>query len=129
MFLALLLGVILLGYLYVKKKFNYFASIGIPHQPGTFPLGSDLVWKMFQGKVSFVQIHEIIYKEFPEAKVAGYYAAFGDPVFVIRDMDLVKRIMIKDFEHFMDRRVMELNPKGNKYLLKMLSAMRGEFMN
>ncbi len=72
MFLALLLGVILLGYLYVKKKFNYFASIGIPHQPGTFPLGSDLVWKMFQGKVSFVQIHEIIYKEFPEAKVAGY---------------------------------------------------------
>ena len=34
--------------------------------------------------------------------------------------------MIKDFEHFMDRRAFTLHPDTNKYLVKMVSALEGQ---
>jgi cytochrome P450 family 6 len=34
--------------------------------------------------------------------------------------------MIKDFDHFVDRRPIEANPKSNKYFMDMLTVMTGE---
>jgi hypothetical protein len=51
---------------------------------------------------------------------------FGSPVFVICDFDMIKRVLIKDFDHFVDRRYTPLNPKTNKYMVHMLSAQMGE---
>ena len=84
MWWALLIGLIMAFYFYVKKKFNYFSSIGVPHQPGTFPFGSDVTWKMFSGKISFVKIVDEIYDEFKDtnAKIGGYYGMLGSPTFV-----------------------------------------------
>ena len=33
----------------------------------------------------------------------GYYGLFGKPILVIRDMEIVKKVMIKDFDHFKNR--------------------------
>ena len=126
LWITLFIGLFLAWYLYIKKKFTYFSKIGIPHQPGCFPLGSDVIWKMFGGKLSFACLQETIYNEFPDAKVAGYYGLFGSPVFVINDFDMIKRILIKDFDHFVDRRHMKLSPKTNKYFVHMVSAQMGE---
>ena len=81
MWWALLIGLFMAFYFYVKKKFNYFSSIGVPHQPGTFPVGSDVTWKMFSGKISFVKIVDEIYDD-SGAKIAGYYGMLGAPVLV-----------------------------------------------
>lgn len=62
--LALIVGLFTIFYLYVKKKFYYFSNQGIPHLSGTFPFGSDVTWKMFSGKVSFVAVAEEVYKIF-----------------------------------------------------------------
>ena len=126
LWITLFIGLFLAWYLYIKKKFTYFSKIGIPHQPGHFPFGSDVIWKMFSGKLSFVNMQEKIYQEFPDAKVAGYYGLFGSPVFVINDFDMIKRVLIKDFDHFVDRRHMKLSPKTNKYFVHMVSAQMGE---
>ena len=55
-----------------------------PHQPGTFPVGSDVTRKMFSGKISFVKLVDEVYDEFKDsgAKIAGYYGMLGAPVFV-----------------------------------------------
>ena len=79
MWLALLLGLFLALYLYVKKKMTYFEKLGIPHQPGTFPCGSDVMWKVFSQKVAFPKIADVLSEEFPEAKIVGYYGFFGTP--------------------------------------------------
>lgn len=69
--LALIVGLLTIFYLYVKKKFYFFSNQGIPHQPGTFPFGSDITWKMFSGKVSFVAVAEDVYKEFKGKDIIG----------------------------------------------------------
>ena len=82
---ALLIGLVMAFYFYIKKKFNYFSSISVPHQPGTFPLGSDVTWKMLSGKISMIKGVDKIYDEFKDsgAKIAGYYNPLGTPVFVV----------------------------------------------
>ena len=124
--ITLIVGFFLVLYLYFKRKCTYFTKIGIPHQPGTFPLGSDVIWKMFSGKLSFANLQETIYKEFPGVKVAGYYGIFGSPTFVICDFELIKRVLIKDFDHFVDRRHLKVNPDANKYMAHMLTVQYGD---
>ena len=126
MWLALLLGLFLALYLYVKKKMTYFEKLGIPHQPGTFPCGSDVMWKVFSQKVAFAKIADVLSEEFPEAKIVGYYGFFGTPTIVITDFELMKKVMIKDFEYFTDRRPLTLHPDTNKYLTKMMTTQTGQ---
>ena len=105
---VLLICLVTTFYYYMKKKFTFFSSIGIPHQPGSFPLGSNVTWKMVKGKLPFIKICDEIYNEFKDdAKIAGYYGLFGTPTFVAIDEDLIKKILIKDFDHFLDRYIFE----------------------
>ena len=124
--ISLLLGLFLAFYLYVKKRFSYFEKLGVPHQAGTFPLGSDCSWRMWTMKISFVHMVDEVCQEFPEAKVVGYYGAFGSPNWIIKDFELIKRVMVKDFDHFMDRRPFSMHPESNKYLSKMLTSRNGQ---
>ena len=108
MWLILVATLVFLHYLYVRRKFDKFAHMGVPHQPGTYPLGSWINWQVMMGKVSFVQAHEKVAQMFPHAKVVGYYGFGGAPKIVINDMELIKRVFIKDFDYFPNRSHMEL---------------------
>ncbi len=61
--------------------------------------------------------------------MVGYYE-FATPVLVVNDVDLAKRVLVKDFEYFADRRshrVMNPRPGGtNQYWNTFLSNLRGE---
>ncbi|KAG6453024.1 cytochrome P450 6B4 [Manduca sexta] len=51
-----------------------------------------------------------IYNEFPNEKVVGFYR-MTSPALLIRDLDIIKQILIKDFETFPDRGV-EFSKEG-----------------
>ena len=55
----------------------------------------------------------------------GYYGSFGDPILLITDLELAKRVAIKDFDHFTDRREIKMEPETNKYMLNMLTSLKG----
>ena len=42
------------------------------------------------------------FRQFPGEKIVGFFM-FGQPIFVINDMELSKRVLVKDYENFMDR--------------------------
>lgn len=63
---------------------------------------------------------------FQHQQIVGTYGAFGSKLLVIRDLDLAKHVLIKDFDHFVDRRPFELSEKANKYFNGMLTVMTGE---
>ena len=124
--LTLLLGFICLLSLYFRKKHNYFKDAGIPHAPGYFPFGSSLVWKCFSGKESLLQVADDYFDQFPETKAFGFYKPFGEPVLAIKDLELTKKIMISDFEYFVDRNFLNPNPKGNKHASMFLVNLKGD---
>ena len=46
-----------------------------------------------------------------------YYGPFGRPILVIRNLDMIRKIVVKDFDHFTDRNMNQdnVNPKANKH--------------
>ena len=80
------------------------------------------------GKISFVTVPDAIFDEFPNAKIAGYYGPFGQPNFVINDFQLVKNILVKDFDYFSETKdyMSSAHPDTNKYARSLLSVMQGD---
>ena len=123
---TLLLIISVLTFLYVKKKHQYFSDNGIPSAPGYFPLGSSIIWKCFTGQQSILQAAEDLSDDFPKSKAFGFYKALGEPVLVFKDLELARRIMTKDFEHFIDRNFLNIHPEANKYTALFLVNIKGE---
>ena len=123
---TLVLIIVFLAFLYVQKKHQYFSKHGIPSAPGIFPLGSGIIWKCFTGQQSILQVAEDLYDDFPKSKAFGFYKAFGEPVLVLKDLELARRIMVKDFDHFVDRNFLNIHPEANKYTGLFLVNIKGE---
>ena len=117
------LGVV--GYLYFSKKFSYFRNHGIPQEPGYFPFGSSNNWKIMSGKLAFNQMTDELYEKYKHVKCVGYYGNFGTPTLLVNDPELAKKIMIKDFDHFSDRRETRMDDEANKYFANMLVTLKG----
>ena len=53
-----------------------------------------------------------IYDKYSDEKIVGVFN-LGKPNVVIHDVDLIKLILVKDFDHFVDRRAFELHPSSD----------------
>ncbi|XP_055619254.1 probable cytochrome P450 9f2 [Toxorhynchites rutilus septentrionalis] len=120
--------VAILAYLYhiLTRHHDYFREKPIPSLAAKPLLGSTaaLVLK----KSSFSELVKGFYDKFPGAKVFGLFDSMTR-IFVIRDPELIKKIAVKDFEHFIDRRpFFGKNPDGNDGLIfsKTLVGMQGQ---
>ncbi|XP_065080340.1 probable cytochrome P450 9f2 isoform X1 [Ochlerotatus camptorhynchus] len=101
LFAAVAVGVIvLLLYHYVAKKYQYFLTKPIPCIKPTFLLG--IYDQVFFKKVKLVFGSKVLYNSFPDAKIIGYYTVM-EPTYMVRDPEMIKKITIKDFDHFTDR--------------------------
>ena len=89
-------------------------------------IGSKIIWKCFAGQASILQVPDDLSDEFPKTKAFGYYKAFGEPVLVLKDLELAKRIMVRDFEHFIDRNFLDIHPDANKYTGLFLVNIKGK---
>lgn len=87
-------------YIYFKHAFNYWKRRGIPHEPPTFPFGNI---KDFGRKYHQSIITKRIYDKFKGvAPFCGVYILAGR-VAMILDLELLKRILVKDFAVFSDK--------------------------
>ena len=115
-----------LVFLYFRKKHNYFSHHKIASAPGYFPLGSKIIWKCFTGQQSILQVPDGLCDDFPKTiKAFGYYKAFGEPVLVLKDLELAKRIMVQNFDHFIDRSFLTIHPDANAYSSLFLTNIQG----
>lgn len=122
---SVILGLTAVGlgiWYYFKDTHNFFKERGIPY-PTSFPLVGSLWQAMFQ-RIPFSEAIKYIYNISPDAKYVGFFDLMT-PVIAIRDIELVKSITVKNFEHFVDHRSFqnsEMEPLFNKNLF----ALRGE---
>ena len=80
---------------------------------------------MFKLK-TWAQMYTELYNINRDAKYVGFYE-FMHPLILIRDVELAKLIMVKDFDHFKDHRTLETDDAGIVFS-KNLFALRGEEM-
>lgn len=100
---VLLVSILTITYGYFKYSFGYWASRGVPCDEPSIPYGH------VKGVGKKYHNYEIIKKMYDKykrtgAKVCGLYL-FARPVAILLDIELVKNILIKDFNNFADRNV------------------------
>ncbi|XP_058449383.1 uncharacterized protein LOC131429332 [Malaya genurostris] len=100
MWIYLALVVILLTVYRIRDRYSYWKKRGVPFLKGSFPLGN------LQG--IFGQHWSLLTKDcydklkHSSRKLGGIYFFFK-PVALALDLDFVKDVLIKDFQHFHDR--------------------------
>ncbi|KAJ8728420.1 hypothetical protein PYW08_016805 [Mythimna loreyi] len=101
--ISLFLLTTLVGYIiYSYKQMNeFFQRRGVKHFPG-LPFFGNMYDTTFLKK-HFLDEIQAIHDAFPDEKYVGFME-FTMPVLLIRDPDLIKSIIVKDFDHFTDHR-------------------------
>ncbi|XP_013141593.1 PREDICTED: cytochrome P450 6B6-like [Papilio polytes] len=94
---ALTLLVLVALYLYGTRTFRYWEKRGIKHDKPIPFFGNN--YRMYTRTKSMTQIAVELYWKYPKEKVIGFYRA-SVPELVIRDAEIVKRILITDFSYF-----------------------------
>ncbi|PNF31078.1 Cytochrome P450 9e2 [Cryptotermes secundus] len=80
---------------------DHFSKKNVPHLKPVPFFGN--VGPLALRMVSFPEFVLDLYNRFKGHKYGGVYEFFN-PVFVLRDPELIKMVTVKDFEHFLDRR-------------------------
>lgn len=121
-FVGLVVAVVGLIYYWFNKKFSYWEKRGFEYVKPEFPFGS---MSGVGYKVHFSEKSRAFYNEFrSKAKAVGLYF-FTAPVILITNLDLLKHILVKDFNSFHDRGLY-VNTKADP-LSGHLFALEGEF--
>jgi cytochrome P450 family 6 len=90
---ALVTCVLAVLYAYFKMSFTYWKKRNVPYVAPKFPFGNVADAVFFRKSIGHV--HEEFYKELEAEKYGGIYA-FTKPIFVFRDPDIIKNVLVKD---------------------------------
>ena len=103
MLVEILCGIVILSILFTiwaKKKLSLWANLGVPEMERKWPWKDDVFMKR-------VHFNEAFYKqslEFKDSSYCGGYFLF-QPQLLVHDVDLIKHILVKDFDNFVSNQV------------------------
>ncbi|CAB3239058.1 unnamed protein product [Arctia plantaginis] len=103
--------------LYLRKVYSKLANDGVNHLP-VVPIFGNLFWVFFSSD-NITDFLAKLSSKFPDDKVVGVYELLN-PLYIVKDVDIIKNVTIKDFDHFVDRRgFSELDPTFGRSLLNL----------
>lgn len=117
---SLLAAILAIVYLYVKYLYSYWERRGIPYLKPSFPFGN--FGKTFIQKLPLSEQFAELYRSTTEPFIGIFM--LQSPMLLIRDPNLIRSILITDFQYFTDRRFY-LNEKDEP-LTAHLGALRGQ---
>ena len=120
--IAAVVAVIAVAYYRVTRTYDFFEKRGIPYYSYIPLLGS--IWEAILQRISFAEMVEKMYQSFPDSKYVGFFD-FSSPIVMIRDLELLKSITVKNFDHFPDHRSFD-SVDRDPLFDKNLFALRGE---
>ena len=98
--MLLLAGIV---YRWITKSFDKWQELGIPHDKPSFPYGTHKALVTIETNISECCYDD--YKKFKlgqNMKVHGWFVS-GKPALSINDVETLKLLQVKDFNHFVDR--------------------------
>ncbi|ODM92848.1 Cytochrome P450 6k1 [Orchesella cincta] len=110
-------------FLYTDYKHGkYFRTRNVTYIGAGFPR----MFRFLTGKIALVEAEELLWADVKKAGKS--FVGFSDllsPTFYIADLDLMKNIYVKDFDHFVNRRNFD-TPGSDLLLKRMLISLEGE---
>ncbi|XP_055619255.1 probable cytochrome P450 9f2 [Toxorhynchites rutilus septentrionalis] len=122
-------AIVLLMYHWVAKKYEYFLTKPVPCVKPTFGFGSNA--PLLFRRIDMTTLLTRLYNAYPDCKIMGFYN-FTDPIYLLRDPQVIKKIAMKDFDFFMDHSTMtgdsltEDEVDGESLFENMLFLLRGQ---
>ncbi|XP_059479282.1 probable cytochrome P450 6a14 isoform X2 [Neocloeon triangulifer] len=113
-------GTVTALYYYQTKNFTYWQNMGVPFQKPHLLFGN--TGKRITFKISYAEMLVELYQQFDGEKIAGIYEG-RLPRLMIRDPELLRQVMVRDFDSFVDRAVISIHP--NSYEENMMLSLRG----
>ena len=112
---------------YMHTNDDYWPQRGVPFVKPT-DIGS--IWQRMFLLIPLHKLDAIIYKklrslEIPDIKFGGFME-YRRQVAFLMDLDLIKRVTVKDFDNFVNRRGMVLNEDDPTLFHKMLFNIEGQ---
>ncbi|XP_055381428.1 uncharacterized protein LOC129612011 [Condylostylus longicornis] len=125
MIFEIIVGVLIIVFLIYKwltLNYEYFEKLGIPYVKPKIFMGSfyGFVFKKESFRDEFLRT----YNDFKNYKVYGAFEG-RNPIYIINDLNLLKKITIKDFEHFKNRRDL-VDPEDDPLFGSAISAMKDD---
>lgn len=113
--LVLVLAGVVSLYLYFTRNFNYWKNQGVKEATPTFPFGN--VAPCVFARKNPVKLISQLYHEGEGEKMIGFYS-FDTPYLIIRDLELIKNVLIRDFNNFSNKIMVgnDSDPLGAKSL-------------
>ncbi|KZC05577.1 Cytochrome P450 9e2, partial [Dufourea novaeangliae] len=99
-------------YYYARRGLDFFKKHGIPHVP-PLPIFGNMGNISFKRETATAFLKKM-YNIHPDAKYVGFYE-FTNPIVLLRDLDLIKSITIKNFETFPDHRPIIKNEQDSLF--------------
>ena len=119
---ASLAAIFIALYLYFSRNFKFWHKLSIPYVKPT-PFVGNFKECAFQ-KVNIGKQLQQIYEQHSDKPYVGIFS-FDKPILLIRDLELVKNILVKDFQHFIDR-VTSFDEKVDPLFGRVLFALKGQ---
>nr|AVL92878.1 CYP450 [Locusta migratoria] len=99
---AVLVVAVVAGYLWFRRRFRYWENRGVPQARPEVPFGN--LRRTFLGQTRLEFTVRDIYDSSKVRRLVGMYR-FGMPTLILRDPDLIRLMLVKDFDSFTDRGV------------------------
>lgn len=109
-----------LVYWYFTRTFSHWEKKKVHHLKPLFLFGSIKDRILF--RISFHMFQLSVYRQFKGHKIAGFYEG-RRPTLMILDPDIIRHIMVRDFDHFVDRPT--FNFRDSPYVKNMVINLKG----
>nr|XP_022918849.1 uncharacterized protein LOC111427781 [Onthophagus taurus] len=117
-----LFTLLLIFFLYLKKRNEYWKNRKVPYRKANLLVGN--MWESLLARKNVCEVYDDLYKEFDNAKYCGVMN-IGTPTLMVKEPELLERILIKDFSKFHDNGVV-VDEKKDAILSKNPFVAKGE---
>ncbi|XP_026318084.1 cytochrome P450 9e2-like [Hyposmocoma kahamanoa] len=108
--------------LYLWQVYGFFKRRGVRTPKVIPPFGT--IMKVVTRRNHFVEVLSEDYNKFSDQRFYGTFS-FLKPIVYVRDIELIKKIVIKDFEHFLDHNHF-FNEEFDQFFGKNLLSLKGQ---
>ncbi|XP_008214191.1 probable cytochrome P450 6d5 [Nasonia vitripennis] len=113
--LLFLVAVLSVVYYYLKWPYTHWKKQKVKCVPGTIPAFGHLLPILFS-RESSSDLFTKVYRDYEKSSMVGMYF-FRTPAVLVREPELVKRVLVSDFQSFQNNLLL-LNPKMDPFMSK-----------